>query len=129
MVCLYTLFIQVISVAKVFYGFRFDPQLYSDFKKVTGAHGCTVTGTFERFMQGCVEADALVFVERKVLDFEVEARVLADWLIKGKLFYRNQDGEEINIQGRLLWLLPKVHDNSLKKDIEDALKKSVLPQK
>ena len=111
----------------MYYGFRFDPQLYSDFKKVTGASGCTVTAAFERFMQSCIEADATVFVEKKALDFEVEARVLTDWLSKGKLFYRSQDGEEINIQGRLLGLLPKVNDATLKKDVENTLKKSVTP--
>ena len=38
--------------------------------------GCTVTGAFERFTSGCVDADALVFPDRGVLDFEAEARVL-----------------------------------------------------
>jgi len=72
-----------------------------------------------------VEADALVFVDRRVLDFEVEARVSVDWLRKGKYFYRGEEGLEINIQGRLLWLLPKVQNPALKREIEDALKRSV----
>lgn len=113
----------------MFYGFRFDPQLYSNFKNVAGTGGCTVTGAFERFMRSCVNAGALVFVECQVLDFEVEARVLVDWLSKGKLFYRSQEGEEVNIQGRLLWLLPKINDAAVKKDMEDTLKKSVSQQK
>jgi hypothetical protein len=112
-------------MAKVFYGFRFDPLVYGEFKKVSSNGGSTVTGAFERFMRGCVEADGLVFVERWVLDFEVEARVLADWLGKGKRFFRDQDGKEVNIQGRMLWLLPKVHDATLKKEMEEALKRSV----
>jgi len=46
MVCLYILFIQVVVLAKVFKGFRFDAQLYSSFKGVTSVGGCTLTGAF-----------------------------------------------------------------------------------
>jgi hypothetical protein len=115
----------LLVMAKVYYGVRFEPSLYGSFKAVAGASGCTVTGAFERFMRSCVEAESLVFVEREVLDFEVEARVLVDWLCKGKCFFRDQDGEEVNVQGRLLWLLPRVHDVGLKEEIEGALKRSV----
>lgn len=66
-------------------------------------------------MRGCVEVDALVFPERMVLGLEVEARVLVDWLGKGKRFYRGEDGCEVNIQGRLFSLLGKVHDAALKR--------------
>ena len=76
-------------------------------------------------MVGCVEADALVFPEKRSLDFEVEARVFVDWLKKGKFFYRCEDGSEANIQGRLLWLLPRVQDVALREQIEDVLKSSV----
>jgi hypothetical protein len=76
-------------------------------------------------MRGCVEADGLVFAECRVLDFEVEARVLVDWLGKVKRFYRTDTGEEVNVQERLLWLLPKVDNVALKMDIEDVLKESV----
>jgi hypothetical protein len=70
----------------------------------------------------------LVFPDKGILDFEVEARVFVDWLGKGKRFFRAEGGEEVNIQGRLLWLLPKVQDAALKVMIEDVLKKSVLKQ-
>ena len=90
--------------------------------------GYTVTGAFEKFMSGCVEINALVFPDRRIMDFEVEARVLVDWLDKGKHFYRTDTGIEVNIQGRLLWLLPKINDSALKKVIEDVLKKSVSLQ-
>lgn len=87
MVCLYRrLFWQV------FKGFRFDAQLYSDFKSVASAGGCTATGAFERFMSSCVEGRLLVFPGRNVEGFEVEARVLVDWLRKGKRFYRGEGG-------------------------------------
>ena len=115
-------------MGKPFKGFRFQPQLYAEFIKVARSGGYTVTGAFEKFMSGCVEVNALVFPDRKNLDFESEARVLADWLDKGKYFYRTDNGEEVNVQGRLLWLLPKVHDRALQKNIEDVLKKSVTVQ-
>ena len=115
-------------MVKVFKGFRFESGLYNDFHKVADSCGFTLTGAFERFMRECVGAGALVFPDRGVLDFEVEARVLVDWLGKGKCFYRGEGGEEVNIQGRLLWLLPKVHDSALKREIEDVLKKSVAKQ-
>jgi hypothetical protein len=120
-ICLYSW----LDMAKVYYGVRFEPSLHSSFKAVAGASGCTVTSAFERFMRSCVEAGSLVFVEKGVLDFEVEARVLVDWLCKGKCFFRDQDGEEVNIQGRLLSILPRVQDVVLKREIEETLKQSV----
>ena len=74
--------------------------MYACFAKVAGAAGCKMTGAFERFMQGYVEADALVFAERGA-NFEVEARALMDWLGKEKRFYRAQGGVEVNVQGTL----------------------------
>ena len=112
-------------MGKQFKGFRFQPHLYVDFTKVALSGGYTVTGAFEKFMSGCVELDMLVFPDQKIWDLESEARVLADWLDKGKYFYRSDNGEEVNVQGRLLWLLPKIHDRVLQKEIEDALTKSV----
>jgi len=56
----------------------------------------------------------LAFPERGVEGFEAEARVLVDWLIKGKRFYRGEGGVEVNISGRLVCLLPKVHDSGLR---------------
>ena len=130
--CLYSLHIHFaytgVVLGRVFRSFRFDEELYAGFVGVCGACGCTVTGAFERFMRGCVAAEGLVFAEADLAGFEAEARVLADWLCKGKCFYRSTEGEEVNVQGRLLWLLPKVHDSALKKSIEDALKKAVTKQ-
>jgi hypothetical protein len=120
---------RLVGLGKVFYGFRFDPAVYSDFKHVVDAGGCTITGAFERFMHSCVEADGLVFAEQRVLDFEAEARVLVDWLGNGKYFYDAETGKEVSVQGRLLSILPKVHDTALKKSIEDVLKKSATKQK
>lgn len=128
MVCLYILFIQVVVLAKVFKGFRFDAQLYSDFKSVASVGGCTVTGAFERFMSGCVEGGLLVFPERNIEGFEVEARVLVDWLRKGKRFYRGEGGVEVNVAGRLVWLLLKVRDSELRSEMEEVLKGSVSKQ-
>jgi hypothetical protein len=115
-------------LAKVFKGFRFEAQLYRDFKSVASAGGCTVTGAFERFMGLCVEGELLVFPERNIEGFEAEARVLVDWLRKGRRFYRGECGVEVNIAGRLVGLLLKVRDSELRGAIEDALKGSVSEQ-
>jgi len=134
-VCLYGLFIQFVYtrwlvagclvVGKVFKGFRFDPELYSSFRRLASSGGCTATGAFERFMRVCVERRVLVFPEGGVGGCEVKARVLVDWLRKGRRFYRGENGEEVNISGRLVWLLRKVSDVGLKAEMEEVLKKSV----
>ncbi len=79
-------------------------------------------------MSVCLEADDLVFPDQRLIDIEVEARVLSDWLEKGKRLYREKNGEEVNIQGQLLCLLPKLQDVTLKRAVEDILKKSVTKQ-
>lgn len=115
-------------MAKVFRGFRFEQETYDAFCSLAEREGLTATGALERFMTGCVAVDTLVFADRRMLDFETEARVLVDWLGKGKYFYRNEQGKEINISGRLLSLLPKVADTALKESIEATLKNSVEPK-
>jgi hypothetical protein len=131
-VCLYGLFIRFVYtggwVVKVFKGFRFDSELYAGFKRVACAGGCTVTGAFERFMSCCVEGGGLVFPDRGTEGFEAEARVLVDWLGKGRRFYRGEGGVEVNISGRLVWLLPKVRDAKLRGELEETLKGSVSEQ-
>ena len=129
-VCLYGLFIHFVYtgggwVAKVFKGFRFDPGLYAGFQPLASAGGCTVTGAFERFMACCVEGGALVFPDKGTAGFEAEACVLVDWLGKGKRSYRGEGGVEVNLAGRLLWLLPKVRDVGLRGEMEEQLKRSV----
>ena len=113
---------------KVFKGFRFDPQLYAEFVCLVSAGGCTLTGAFSRFMSCCVERGVLVFPDVGTDGFEAEARVLVDWLGKGRRFYRGEGGVEVNIGGRLVWLLPKVHDGSLRAGMEKVLKGSVSGQ-
>ena len=49
-------------MAKVFRGFRFDPELYAGFRRLVSGGGCTVTGAFERFMSCCVECGVWVFL-------------------------------------------------------------------
>lgn len=113
------------ALAKHLYSIRFRPDLYVGFRKVAKADGYTATAAFERFISDCVEAGRMVFPDLGTLDLEAEARILIDWLSKGQYFYRTEDGSEYNIRGRLLGLLPKIHDNSLKNSIEECLKKSV----
>ena len=106
-------------MAKLFKGFRFEPELYERFKRVAGF---TVTGAFERFMGLCVEGGVLFFPDLGTSGYETEARVLVDWLRKGKRFYRGEGGVEVNIAGRLVWLLPKVRDAKLRDELEETLK-------
>lgn len=111
---------------KAFRAFRFDPELYAGFKELVSKSGYTVTGALERFMACCVEGGVLAFpVGVGVGDVEAEVRILLDWLGKGEYWYRGEGGEEVSIQGRLLALLPKVHDVDLKKTVEEGLKRSV----
>jgi hypothetical protein len=111
------------NLVKVYRSYRFDPQLYAAFKKITQANNSTITDAFQTFMRSCVEANKLAYAEKP--QFEIEASVLSDWLTKGKRFYRDETGNEINVQGRLFSLLPKIHDNVFKKEIESCLKNSV----
>jgi hypothetical protein len=53
MVCLYNLFIQLVDMAKAFYGIRFEPSLHNSFKAMALASSCTVTRAFERFIRSC----------------------------------------------------------------------------
>ena len=75
-----------------------------------------------------MDGAALVFPERDVAGFEAEARVLLDWLGKGKRFYRGEGNEEVNVAGRLVWLLTKVQNSELRSNMEDFLKRSVNGQ-
>ena len=50
---------------------------------------------------------------------------MVDWLGKGKRFYRGEGGVEVNIAGRLVWLLSRVRDAGLRLEMEEQLKRSV----
>lgn len=116
----------------MFKGVRFNGEMYERFKCVVMKSNITITEAFERFMNGCIQADCLVYDEAhegEEIDYEIEARVLVDWLNKGKFFYRTDDCEETSIQGRLIALICKVKDKALKKEIEEALKSSVKTNK
>jgi hypothetical protein len=115
-------------VLKVLTSFKFNPEVFGSFKQLASKGGVSVTGAFERFMSTCVEEGVLVFPERNTAGFEAEARVLVDWLRKGKHFYRTEDGVEVNISGRLVWLLSKVRDSGLLVEMEDVLKGAVSRQ-
>ncbi len=119
-----------VMLPKEFKGFRFEPALYDQFQKLADAGGCSVTSAFEEFMRCCLDAEALLFPDKVVVtvNSEAEARILVDWLAKGRRFYRTADNQELNVQGRLLELLPKVHDETLRLCIEETLKNSVTQQ-
>ena len=110
---------------KTFKAFRFNPELYENFKKLTAQSGYTMTAALEKFMSCCVENGVLAFPSApKAEDSEIEARVLLVWLKKGRYWYYQGSGDEqVSVSGRLLELLSKVHDGDLKKEIEETLKK------
>jgi hypothetical protein len=117
-------------MGKVFRSFRFDGELYKKFSATCEADNFTATGALERFMKSCVEAQTIVFGETNLPSYETEARVLIDWLSKDKHFYRSKGGEEeINIQGKLLWLLSKIQNPEIQTQIETSLKQSVPAKK
>ena len=128
MVCLYILFIQVVFWLRFLRGLGLIPNFTVILRMWLLRVGVLSTGAFERFMSGCVEGGLLVFPERNIEGFEVEARVLVDWLRKGKRFYRSESGVEVNIAGRLVGLLVKVRDSELRGAMEEVLKESVTVQ-
>ena len=108
---------------KTFKAFRFNPELYENFKELASGSGYTVTGALEKFMSCCVENGVLAFpVSGRAEDCEAEARVMLDWLRKSDHWYALAGEEELSVPGRLLTLLPQVHDTNLKKEIEEELR-------
>lgn len=124
---LYILLIHIVYtvswMAKKIKAFRFHPDVYMRFRELASTGGYTVTGAFEKFMRTCIECEQLVFPEPiKAEDAEAEARIMLAWLRKDRYRYSFR-GQEVSVAGRLLQLLPKVHDASLKMEIEEELKK------
>jgi hypothetical protein len=103
-------------------GFRFNPQVYEDFRDLASKNGYTVTAALERFMADAVKF-GLVFPSAKNVAAEAEARVMLSWLKEGKYWVNLGDKAETSTRGRLLQLLPKVEDPDLRRDIEETLKK------
>ena len=108
---------------KVFKAFRFNPQLYADFKELASKNGYTVTAAFEKFMECAVEFGLVFPSAAKTENVEAEARVMLTWLNKDKYWVNLGGGEETSTRGRLLELLPKVEDAKLREEIEETLKK------
>lgn len=104
--------------------FRFSPELYELFKKLVVNSRFTITSAFEEFMSLCVQNERLVFPE--VANVDAEARVLLAWLKNKQYWYYPSTGDEgqISVTGRLLQLLSKIRDRSLKTEIEETLKKN-----
>ena len=125
--CLYNLSIQnvytVQHMPKTFKAFRFNPELYNNFKQLVSASGYTVTGALEKFMTVSVENGILTFPTARSLDYEAQAKILLAWYKQGQYWYVGEDQEEISIPGRLLTLLPLIHSAELKAQIEKALTK------
>jgi len=114
-------------MTKTLKAFRFDPELYDKFKDVAQKSDLMITEAFERFMRVCVEVGAVKFPESSVgrRDAEAEARVLLSWLRSGQMWYylKNAEEDSYSTCGRLLQLLPRIADESLRSEIENELKK------
>jgi len=109
-------------MARVFKAFRFDPQIYADFKELARKSGYTMTSALEKFMADSLKF-RLVFPSAREESVEAEARVMLSWLKGGKYWVNLGGKEETSTRGRLLQLLLKVEDADLRKDIEETLKK------
>jgi len=92
-------------VPKARKGFRFNPQLYVNFKEVASKNGYTVTAALEKFMQNAVE-HGLTFPTAQNQAAETEARIMLTWLKEGKYWVNLGDKQETSTTGRLLQLLP-----------------------
>ena len=106
--------------------FRFDPELYEKFKTSAQKSHLMVTEAFEKFMCACVELGAGKFPESTAgkRDAETETRVLLTWLRRGQRWYNlNNEEDPYSITGRLLQLLPRIGDDSLRSDVEAELKR------
>ena len=109
-------------MARAFRSFRFNPQVYADFKELTSKNGYTVTGALEKFMSTSVEF-GLEFPSAKTEDAEREARIMLTWLKQKQYWYRINEKEQGTTTGRLLQLLPKIANADLRVEIEETLKK------
>jgi len=105
--------------------FRLNPELYERFKSLVGVSGYTVTGALEKFMGCCVENGALQFPGRAADEegLEAEARIMLALMAQRRYWYHLRSEEEnLSVEGRLLQLLQKISDSTLKKQIEETLK-------
>lgn len=104
-------------------GFRFNAQVYENFKLLAAKSGYTVTGAFEKFMSSSVEFGLSFPSPAKVENVESEARIMLAWLKEGRYWVNLGGGAETSTRGRLLLLLPNILDANLRMDIEETLKK------
>ena len=109
-------------MAKIVKTFRFNPQLYLDFKNLVTKNSLTVTGALEKFMTDALQF-GLVFPSGKKENVEAEARVMLAWLKEGRYWVSLGGKQETSTRGRLLQLLPLIEDNNLRLDVEETLKK------
>lgn len=108
---------------KKFKGFRFNAQLYEDFKTLTAKNGYSATEVFEKFMISAIEHGLQFPSAAKTENVEAEARIMLTWLKEGRYWVNLGGAEEIGPRGRLLLLLPNVENVDLRADIEETLKK------
>ena len=113
-------------MTKKFKAFRFDPDLYEKFKTLAQNNNLMITEALEKFMSACIETGAVTFPESaaRKREVEAEARVLLTWLHRGQHWYHLNDEEnQCSVSGRLLQLLPRIDDDSLRNEVENELKR------
>jgi len=103
--------------------FRFNPQVYDNFRQLASKNGYTATAALEKFMKTALEYGLVFPSAAKAEDVEVEARVLLAWLRQGRYWYKFTQEQNFSTTGRLLQLLPKIESTDLKLEVEEALKK------
>jgi len=86
---------------KKFKGFRFNSQLYEDFKIIAKKNGYNVTEAFEKFMTSSIENGLSFLSAVKTENVESEARVMLAWLKEGGYWVSLGGGEQTSTMGRL----------------------------
>jgi len=108
---------------KTLRSFKFNPQVYADFKELASKNGYSVTSAFEKFMTSAINFGLVFPTPTKTEDVEAEARIMLVWLKDGKYWVSLSGEAETSTRGRLLQLLSKIVDADLRFDIEETLKK------
>jgi hypothetical protein len=111
------------NLAKPHKSFRFDPQVFDNFRKLALKNGYTATAALEKFMNLAIDHGLVFPAAVKTENVEAEARIMLAWLKEGRYWVTLSGREETSTRGRLLLLLLNVEDVNLRVDIEETLKK------
>ena len=110
-------------IARVFKVFRFDPQVYADFKALASKNGCAMTSALEKFMADSLKF-GLIFPSAKQEAAEAEARVMLSWLKEGKYLVNLGGKEGTSKRGTYYNCCPRFK-KQLEKGVTILLKRSI----